>query len=205
MISELDKKLVEAVLEEYKALGIGFEPLYPTILVRVLPKEHMTHGGLWLPDTKQNKPIYEGIVLSIYPPKRFQTDSGKWLTMTSGLYIGDHICFPHWSGEPVPWLRDILSAKDIHDEEYRLIPARGLLSLAGMQDSGEPYLILNYIKDTVDSKLRLILQDIYDEGWGDGREPGSEDKSFFENKIQQIKKEFDIIVKVKASKTVSGV
>jgi co-chaperonin GroES (HSP10) len=196
MIGELDKKLVEAVLEEYKALGIGFEPLYPAVLIRVLPKEHMTHGGLWLPDTKQNKPIYEGIVLRTYPPKRIKLDDGSWRTMDSGLEVGDHICFPHWSGEAVPWLRNQLSAKDIHDEEYRLIPARGLLSLAGMKDSGEPYLIVNYTKESVDNKLKEILQQ---------HDPDQGTCLDDEQVIELIKQEFDIIVKVKASKTVSGV
>lgn len=187
--------LVEAAIKEYEDLGINFQPLYPAVLVRVLPKEHM-QGGIWLTDSKQNKPVYEGIVLRTYPPKRIKLDSSKWLTMDSGLSMGDHILFPHWSGEPVPWLRNILASKSVEAEEYRVIPARGLLSLAGMRDSGEPYLIVNYERESLDAKLKEILQQ---------HDPDQGTCLDDEQVIELIKKEFDIIVKVKASKTVSGV
>jgi co-chaperonin GroES (HSP10) len=200
--------LAELAIQEYEDLSrklkIRYQPLYPTVLIRVLPKEHM-QGGLWLPDTKQNKPVYEGIVLRVYPPKRIQLDSGKWITMDSGLSVGDHILFPHWSGESVPWLREALSAKDVADEEYRLIPARGLLSLAGMRDSGEPYLILNYEKESVDEKLALLLNKVYADAWDAGRfSTGDLQEDSVAHAIEQIKKDFDILVKVKASQTTSG-
>lgn len=191
--------LKELAISEYedleKRLKINFQTLYPAILVRVLPKEHITAGGLWLPDTKQNKPIYEGIVLRVYPPKRIKLDSGKWITMDAGLEVGDHIAFPHWSGESVPWLVAALPACDPADEEYRAIPARGILSLAGMKDSGEPYLILNYEKESVDEKLRAILSQ-HDQDQCTCLDT--------DQVIALIKKEFDILVKVKASRTVSG-
>lgn len=194
--------LSELAISEYEDLSrklkINYTPMYPAVLVRVLPKEHISVGGLWLPDTKQNKPIYEGIVLRVYPPKRIQLDSGKWITMDSGLAMGDHILFPHWSGEAVPWLRDALGAKAGEDEEYRAIPARGMLSLAGMKESGEPFLKLNYEKESVDVKLKAILDELIDVDWLNGSMDLSE-------AIDKIKKEFDIQVKVKASKTVSGV
>lgn len=196
--------LSELAVQEYEDLSrklkINFTPAYPGVLVRVLPKEHMSAGGIVLPDTKQNKPIYEGIVLRTYPPKRLKLDSGKWITMDSGLSLGDHILFAHWSGEPVPWLRDALGAKAVENEDYRLIPARGFLSLVGMKDGGEPFLILNYEKETVDQKLKEILTDLYTSG----KEDNPFEDEAVAKAIVKIKKEFDILVAQKASKTISG-
>ncbi len=195
--------LVEMVIKEYEDLKVNFQPLYPAILVRVLPKEHM-QGGLWLPDTKQNKPVYEGIVLRVYPPKRIQLDNGKWITMDSGLEIGQHILFPHWSGEQVPWLRDALKSTTADKEEYRIIPARALLSLAGMRDSGEPYLVVNRILESVDDKLDAILHNVYNDGYRDGIHTKMVGYDLIKKIRENIKKEFDILVKVEASVTTSG-
>ena len=197
--------LAEHAIQEYEDLErkvkINFQPMYPGVLIRVLPKEHISQGGIWLPDAKQqNKPIYEGIVLRTYNPYRLKLDNGKWVTMVAGVDPGDHILFPHWSGEPVPWLRGASGPTSAEDEEYRIIPARGFLSLVGMKDGGEPFLILNYEKESVDQKLRTILVDLYNDAV-----EGEPSEAAFDHTISMIKKEFDIFVKVKASKTTSGV
>ena len=196
--------LAEHAIQEYEDLErkvkINFQPMYPGVLIRVLPKEHISQGGIWLPDAKQqNKPIYEGIVLRTYNPYRLKLDNGKWVTMVAGVDPGDHILFPHWSGEPVPWLRGASGPTSADDEEYRIIPARGFLSLVGMKDGGEPFLILNYEKESVDVKIRKIIEDkcIY--------VLGIDSVIDINAVIADIKKEFDIFVKVKASKTTSGV
>lgn len=197
--------LAELALQEFKDRNINFQPMYPAVVVRVLPKEHMS-GSLWLPDTAQNKPVYEGIVIRSYPPKRTKLDSGKYITLESGLEPGDHILFPHWSGEAIPWLPDKDSPNSF--EEYRAIPARGPLSLAGMKDSGEPFLIINKELESVEKKLFKMLVRIV---------PPSDilavkDTTLYFKQvsedintiIEDIKKEFDIFVKVKASVTISG-
>jgi co-chaperonin GroES (HSP10) len=192
--------VAKLAIEEFHTRNINFVPLYPAILIRVLPKEQVSSGGIIMPETKQNKPLYEGIVLRLYEPKRVKVDD-KWVLVDAGVEVGDHIVFPHWSGEPVPWLSD---ENNIHGfDEYRLIPARGIVALGG-KDTGEPLLIINYEKESPRQKLHELISEVYDEGYGDGREPGTEEKDFKERILKSIFQEFDILRKVKGSRTVSG-
>lgn len=99
-------------------LGLGgrrFIPKHPYILVRVLPKDHVTLGGIYLPDKLQNKPVYEGIVITTWRPyteKRYKTlPSGQEETITidheSHVSSGQRIAFAHIEGLPVgDWLDD---------------------------------------------------------------------------------------------------
>ena len=62
--------------------GRHFIPKHPYILVRVLPKEHKTEGGIWLAETSQNKVVYEAIVLDTWRPydeERNEYDEGTGL------------------------------------------------------------------------------------------------------------------------------
>ena len=42
-------------------------PLFARVLVRVLPREEKLRG-IWVPDNKQNKPTWEGVVIKTYKP-----------------------------------------------------------------------------------------------------------------------------------------
>lgn len=123
--------VAELALKTYADTGITITPLFPAVLVRVLPPPTKSASGLILfaeTTTQGNhNPVYEGIVLRPYPPKK-TVYKGKEILLDSGLKVGDHICFPHWAGEPV---------KGLDDDRYRLVPAKGILSEVGRQDAGE--------------------------------------------------------------------
>lgn len=183
--------LAELALEEFHKRSVNFQPLYPAVLVRVLPKEKVSDSGLiYLPDEKVNKPIYEGIVLRTYLPHTMVW-KGKHITLTSGLEVGDHVLFPHWSGEPVPGLHD--ESNTLANEEYRLIPAKSFLGSAGIQEAGEILGTLTYEKESVRDKLKALVTQtaMVDDNNSD---------LFFD----RLFAEFDILVKVKASRTHSG-
>lgn len=97
MLQSKEKQLAKLCQELYEEGEQRFYPMYPWILVRVLPKETKI-GSLWLPDTQQNKPIYEGIVLETWKK------AGK----QSEFKLGDRIGFPSFEGAPTNFLDDKL-------------------------------------------------------------------------------------------------
>lgn len=105
------------------ALEIGskhraFQPRFPWVLVRVLPKDGLYHNLIQLPE-KQNKVSWEGIVLSTWQPfsQRLYTSQGhSYVAKASALNAGDHVLFPHWSGLPIP---------GYDDKEYRMVKEEG--------------------------------------------------------------------------------
>src|SRR5476651_1845038 len=69
-IETLEGRLREACFEVYNesAGGRRFKPMRPWVLVRVLPKEHTTPGGIILAEKEQNKIAYEGLVIEVWEP-----------------------------------------------------------------------------------------------------------------------------------------
>src|SRR6266702_3318365 len=70
LVGKLEKQLAKLCDRIYglSVEGRRLTPLYPYLLTRVLPKEHITPGGLVLPETDQNKILYEGIVIATWQP-----------------------------------------------------------------------------------------------------------------------------------------
>lgn len=130
METAIVNKLTEYVTELYSTHAQRFIPLYPWVLVRVLPKAQKK-GELWLPD-KHNKVLYEGVVLKTWEPfwKNFRTrtesrpanlsknlggtivETTEKVEMRSELKVCDFVMFPHYAGLPVSFL----DAK-----EYRIV------------------------------------------------------------------------------------
>lgn len=113
-MENLEKQLVETCQQIYQLnmKGRHIIPLPPWILVRVLPKEHKTEGGLFLPGNVSNKPLYEGIVLETWKPyveKRIVKDKEFEIMHTPDIKVGDRVLFPHFEGQPLP---------DYLDEKY---------------------------------------------------------------------------------------
>lgn len=100
-INELEKQLADTCQKIYELGEQRFKPLYPWLLVRVLPKEQKV-GTLWLPE-KQNKVLYEGIVLETW---------GESKGRKSEVKRGDRVWFPHYEGMPCSYL---------NENHYRLI------------------------------------------------------------------------------------
>jgi len=134
-IEKLELELVRVCREHYEAC-VGstrhLTPKHPYILVRVLPKEHITGGGIILPETEQNKPVYEAIVIETWKPwdetrevkKRFESeirgeyqlsDHTEFVTIHHECTVkpGDRIAFQHFSG--------IAMYGYLDDKCYRLI------------------------------------------------------------------------------------
>jgi co-chaperonin GroES (HSP10) len=122
-IASLEKKLA-AICQEIYELNVGgrrFVPNYPYCLTRVLPKEHMTEGGIILAETAQDKPVYEGIVIAVWKPyteRRVIIDSqgGKsdeTIYRRSSFEVGTRIAFAHFEG--------ISTGAYLDDKYYRLV------------------------------------------------------------------------------------
>lgn len=86
-----------------------FTPMYPLVLVLVLRKQQVRASGIALPDSQQNKPMHEGIVLATWNSKLVERGTinkdGERLTrvevLHSQLKPGDHVLFHHWAGMPI--------------------------------------------------------------------------------------------------------
>lgn len=117
-------KLRKLVTQMYQEHGIEVVPTYPRILVRVLPREQQ-RGSLILPDSKQNKPVLEGVVLSTY--KSFiksewdENGNKSSFEMKAPVRAGDHVLFPAIEFNIIPvW------PLDDGVGEYRLVPEEHL-------------------------------------------------------------------------------
>lgn len=109
MIEEMEMKLADLSARIYEEGGRKFKPLYPWVLVRLLPKEQKV-GEIWMPE-KQEKTLYEGIVLEIYPVTT-KLIKNKAITYECPVLLGDRICFPHFEGLPI---------KGWDDKYYRMV------------------------------------------------------------------------------------
>jgi len=125
LIGKLERDLSKTCQRVYELSANGklLTPLKPYIIVRVLPKEHVTAGGIILPETSQNKPVYEGIVLATWKPytdyvsEKCPCGCGynmeREIHRESSVSVGERIAFPHFEGLPVgDWL---------DDKRYRLV------------------------------------------------------------------------------------
>jgi co-chaperonin GroES (HSP10) len=101
----IQDQITELAQREYRETGRSFRPLYPWILVRILPKEAWSSSGRIVLPASQNKVLYEGIVLETYQPVKKLVDDAH-VTVTCPLKPGDQIAFPHWDGFPVPFLNE---------------------------------------------------------------------------------------------------
>ncbi len=108
-VEEIEKQIGEDAQELIANRVRGIRPLFPQVLVYVLPKASMYKGLVALP-SEQNKILHEGIVLATWLPftqevgKTFKDGDGREYSKSyfrkSAFSIGDHVVFPHWSGHP---------------------------------------------------------------------------------------------------------
>lgn len=156
MNDELKDLATRLYLEHEKTV----HPMFPKVLVRLLPREHVTKSGLWLPDGAQNKPVHEGIVLETYKPfwRYIWKTTDTYAVITANTLLdekdaihsiwqecavkpGDHVVFPHMALGITPvW------PLDDGRGDYRLVP------------EGEIYGILEYEKESIKDWLTRTLQ-----------------------------------------------
>lgn len=136
-VEELEKEL-SAICQKIYDLNIGgrnVKLINKWVLVRVLPKEHKTEGGIWLAETSQNKPIYESIVIKVWEPyeEEFKVSATstynevlgeqryfyKTVTHKSSYKAGDRVIFQHFVGLPL--------ADYLDDRYYRIVKESDIL------------------------------------------------------------------------------
>jgi len=88
-------------------MATKLQPLGDRVLVKPMPKEEVTKGGIVLPDTVKEKP-QEGKVLAVGPGKL--TDDGKRIPMD--VKVGDIVIYAKYGGS------------DIKEDEEELIILR---------------------------------------------------------------------------------
>ena len=73
-----------------------FKPLFDRVLVKRMPEDTKTAGGIIMPDTAKEKPS-KGEVVAIGTGGR--DEQGKTIPMT--VQVGDKVLFGKWSGTEV--------------------------------------------------------------------------------------------------------
>jgi chaperonin GroES len=73
-------------------------PLQDRVLIRRVEPEAMTSGGIFIPDTAQEKPT-EGEVVAVGPGLR--NEAGK--LHPPDVKVGDRVLFGKWSGTEMKW------------------------------------------------------------------------------------------------------
>lgn len=116
--SELSEQLAQLCIDIYLSGGQRFTPLPPFVLIRVLPKDMVSEGGIVLPGVQQNKPVHEGIVLETYRPYTEEVKlKKKWadgsyeesigiIHRECSLKPGDRVAYPYYEGVPHKFLGD---------------------------------------------------------------------------------------------------
>jgi co-chaperonin GroES (HSP10) len=114
--SQLKQQLSDLCIDIYMSGGQRFIPMPPFVLVRVLPKDLISDGGIILPNQQQNKPVHEGIVLETYRPYEEQVVlRDRWadgsydehvdtIIRTCPLKQGQRVAYPHYEGVPHKYL-----------------------------------------------------------------------------------------------------
>jgi chaperonin GroES len=77
-------------------MAIKLEPLGDRVVVKPVPKEEVTKGGIVLPDTAKEKP-QEGEVIAVGPGRL--TDEGKRLPMD--IKVGDTVIYAKYGGTEI--------------------------------------------------------------------------------------------------------
>ena len=193
--ADFDKLALE-IFSHYK-LYEHVELIAPYVLVRILPKE-MMFGDIIILE-KSNKPTWEGIVLrtweAVQPTSAYTQIDGNiyrrdpmFRMIQSELTPGDHVLFPHFAGQPVPGL---------DSDVYRLIPegiTKGGKWIFG-NDVGVIFAKLDYQRESVLYVLTRVMHKALDR---------HELIVPVATLLGMLREEFDISVKVKGPRTLSG-
>ena len=120
-MDEFLSKFEEAAQKVYETHERRIIPLYPWVLVKMLPKVDKV-GSIFTPGN-QNTVMREGYVLETWQPfwksiNKTGQEIGQVATsikFQSELKPGDYIGFPHFEGLPVPYLNGV------ERDEFRLV------------------------------------------------------------------------------------
>lgn len=76
--------------------GTKIRPLHDRVIVKRLPEEEVTKGGIIIPDSAKEKPI-QGEVVAVGPGKTL--DNGK--TVALDVKVGNKVLFGKYAGSEV--------------------------------------------------------------------------------------------------------
>jgi chaperonin GroES len=76
--------------------GTKIRPLHDRVIVKRLPEEEVTKGGIIIPDSAKEKPA-QGEVIAVGPGKTH--DNGK--VQTLDVKVGDRVMFGKYSGSEI--------------------------------------------------------------------------------------------------------
>jgi co-chaperonin GroES (HSP10) len=153
--SELKQKLADLCIDAYLGGGQRFIPLPPFVLVRVLPKDLVSDGGIILPNQQQNKPVHEGIVLETFRPyeeevvlttvarssagHEIRTEEIGIIHRECPLKRGQRIAYPYYEGVAHKYLGDdyVLIRHSADQIKYPYCQALGILDYEGDKKIGQ--------------------------------------------------------------------
>ncbi len=90
------------------------KPLGDRVVVKAMPREEVTRGGIVLPDTAKEKP-QEGKVVAVGPGR--MTEDGKRIPMEVGE--GDTVLYAKYAGTEVK----------LEDEDYLILGEKDILAV----------------------------------------------------------------------------
>ena len=74
-------------------MAVKIEPLGDRVVIKALPKEEVSKGGIVLPDTAKEKP-QEGEIIAVGPGKL--SEDGKRIAME--VKVGDRVVYSKYAG-----------------------------------------------------------------------------------------------------------
>ena len=77
-------------------MTVKLQPLGERVVVKPMPKEDVTKGGIFIPDTAKEKP-QEGKVLAVGPGR--MTEDGKRIAME--VKVGDVVIYAKYGGTEI--------------------------------------------------------------------------------------------------------
>ena len=105
---------MSSVVKKLRETAIKVRPLHDRVIVKRLPQEEKSKGGIIIPDNAKEKP-QEGQVVAVGPGRR--DDNGK--IVPPGVEKGDRILFGKYTGSDV----------EIDGEEHLIIQEADILGV----------------------------------------------------------------------------
>ena len=94
--------------------NIGIRPLAGYLLVEPLAAESKTAGGLYLPETAQEKPV-EGMVVAVGPD--IYLDNGR--VIMSPVQVGQKVVYKKWGADELK----------VNGKEYKIVKFEDLMAV----------------------------------------------------------------------------
>jgi chaperonin GroES len=108
------KDTTAPIADQAQPVKIGVKPLMGYVLVEPSEAETKTASGLYLPETAQEKPAGQGVVVSLGDPVFFE---GK--EILPPVQLGDKVIYKKWGGDEIKY----------QGKEYKLVEFKDLMAV----------------------------------------------------------------------------